>query len=166
MFVPTPALSSAAITTATYTKQPLQQVAFSVTIPAMLLASTTKTLTAAQPANLLAIPAIAVAQIALGALFGRWAAAAVQGKLVVTRLLFGWQQLHPTASAAAIAASTAAALRAPMVGHLVGCCLGVGVCLCCQFLLVQANPAAALLLADSQLHAVTIGSSCTEAARF
>lgn len=148
-----PALSSAVITTATYTKQPLQQVAFSVTIPAMLLASTTKTLTAAQPANLLAIPAIAVAQIALGALFGRWAAAAVQGKFVVTRLLFGWQQLHPTASAAAIAASTAAALRAPMVGHLVGLIL-----LCCHFW-VYKESAAALLLADSQLHAVIISSS-------
>jgi hypothetical protein len=56
------------------------QVAFSVTIPAMLLASTTKTLASTQSANLLAIPAIAVTQIALGALMGRWAAAAVQGK--------------------------------------------------------------------------------------
>lgn len=34
---------------------------------------------------------------------------------VVTRVLFGWRELHPTVSAAAIAASTAAALRAPMV---------------------------------------------------
>jgi hypothetical protein len=63
----------------------LVQVAFSVTIPAMLLASTTRTLTGAQPANLLAIPTIAVAQIALGALMGRWAAAAVQGRSVVER---------------------------------------------------------------------------------
>lgn len=51
-----------------------------MTIPAMLLASTTRTLTSAHPANLLAIPAIAVAQIALGAVLGRWAAAAVQGR--------------------------------------------------------------------------------------
>lgn len=51
-----------------------------MTIPAMLLASTTRTLTSAQPANLLAIPAIAVAQIALGAVLGRGAAAAVQGR--------------------------------------------------------------------------------------
>jgi hypothetical protein len=58
----------------------MSQVAFSITIPAMLLASTTKTLTAAHPANLLAIPAIAIAQISLGALMGRWAAAAVQGR--------------------------------------------------------------------------------------
>jgi hypothetical protein len=33
----------------------------------------------------------------------------------VTRVLLGWRELHPTVSAAAIAASTAAALRAPMV---------------------------------------------------
>jgi hypothetical protein len=46
----------------------------------MLLASTTKTLASTQSVNLMAIPAIAVAQIAVGALMGRWAAAAVQGK--------------------------------------------------------------------------------------
>ena len=97
------------------------QVAFSLTIPAMLLASTTKTLTNTQSANLMAIPIIAVAQIALGAAFGRWAAAAVEGRLWLTRVLFGWGDLNPTPSAAAIAASTAAALRAPMVSCY--CCM-------------------------------------------
>lgn len=81
----------------------------------MLLASTTRTLANTQAANLIAIPCIAVAQIALGALFGRWAAAAVEGRLPITRLLLRWGDLHPTPSAAAISASTAAALRAPAV---------------------------------------------------
>jgi hypothetical protein len=81
----------------------------------MLLASTTKTLASCQPANLIGIPIIAVLQIALGAMFGRLAAAAVEGRLPLTRLLLGWGDLHPTPSAAAIAASTAAALRAPAV---------------------------------------------------
>ncbi|WIA41317.1 hypothetical protein OEZ86_004914 [Tetradesmus obliquus] len=91
----------------------MSKVAFSLTIPAMLLASTTRTLANTQAANLIAIPCIAVAQIALGALFGRWAAAAVEGRLPITRLLLRWGDLHPTPSAAAISASTAAALRAP-----------------------------------------------------
>jgi hypothetical protein len=82
----------------------------------MLLASTTKTLANCQPANLIGIPIVAVSQIALGALFGRLAAAAVEGRLPLTRLLLGWGDLHPTPSAAAIAASTAAALRVPAVG--------------------------------------------------
>lgn len=95
------------------------QVAFSLTIPAMLLASTTKTLTNTQSSNLIALPIIAVVQIAIGAAFGRWAAAAVEGRLWLTRVLLGWGDLNPTPAAAAIAASTAAALRAPMVR--VGC---------------------------------------------
>jgi hypothetical protein len=83
----------------------------------MLIASTTRTLTNCQAANLIGIPCIAVAQIAMGAVFGKLAAAAVEGRLPVTRLLLGWGDLHPTPSAAAIAASTAAALRAPAVSR-------------------------------------------------
>jgi hypothetical protein len=102
---------------AAYFTPALSQVAFNLTIPAMLLASTTKTLVNCPPANLVGIPIIAVLQIALGAMFGRLAAAAVEGRLPLTRMLLGWGDLHPTPSAAAIAASTAAALRAPAVSR-------------------------------------------------
>lgn len=81
----------------------------------MLLATTAKTLVNCQATHLIGIPLVAVMQIALGALFGRWAAAAVEGKLPLTRLLLRWGDLHPTPSAAAIAASTAAAMRVPAV---------------------------------------------------
>jgi hypothetical protein len=47
----------------------------------------------------------------------------VDGRLPLTQLLLRWRSLHPTPAAAAIAASTAAALRAPAVG---GACAARG----------------------------------------
>jgi hypothetical protein len=51
----------------------------------MLLVSTTKTLTTSQVSNLAAIPVIAITQIVIGAALGKLAAAAVQGRLPLTR---------------------------------------------------------------------------------
>ncbi|KAF6263300.1 hypothetical protein COO60DRAFT_1458208 [Scenedesmus sp. NREL 46B-D3] len=86
--------------------------------------------------NLIGIPIIAVTQIALGAMFGRLAAAAVEGRLPVTRLLLGWGDLHPTPSAAAIAASTAAALRMPALTRL-ACAFGNTVTLPLMYLMTM-----------------------------
>lgn len=91
------------------------QVAFQLTIPCMLLASTTKTLANCTDITVAAIPLVAILQIAVGALLGKQAAEAVEGKSKIARALLGWHPLHPTSSAAAVAASAAAALGAPAV---------------------------------------------------
>lgn len=56
------------------------------------------------------------------------ATSALEGRNPVTRRLLGWRELHPTPSAAAIAAGTAAAIGAPAVG---GCCWWCCCCYCC-----------------------------------
>src|SRR5690348_13849338 len=91
------------------------QVAFNLTIPCMLLVSTAKTLAAGPSLSIAAVPLVAVAHVLIGAWLGSIAAGLSSGKWAIGRALLGWQPLHPTPSAAAIAASTAAAMGAPAV---------------------------------------------------
>jgi hypothetical protein len=94
----------------------MSKVAFALLIPSMLLTSTARTLAGGAPPGLAVLPLFAVAQITLGAVLGAAAADAVLGRSRVARAALGWRELHPTPAAAAIAASTAAALRTPAVG--------------------------------------------------
>jgi predicted permease len=94
------------------TSRVLSQVAFNLTIPCMLATTTARTLAAARdPAQLVAVPAVAVFHVGLGAILGGWAAAAVEGRCPVCRTLFGWGPLlsAPAASREAKAAAEATA---------------------------------------------------------
>jgi flagellar biosynthesis protein FliR len=56
------------------------QVSFSLAIPATLIVSTTQTLSSSQGATSAAVLAIALLQVLLGAVLGKLAGAAVEGK--------------------------------------------------------------------------------------
>lgn len=95
------------------TSRVLSQVAFTVSIPCMLLRSTMRTAASGDAAAFAAVPLIAASQVLLGLLLGWEAARAVEGRSPLARALLGWRELHPTPEAAAIAASAAAAIGAP-----------------------------------------------------
>jgi predicted permease len=94
------------------TSRVLSQVAFNLTIPCMLATTTARTLASTtDPAQLVAVPLVALFHVATGALLGKWASAAVEGRCPVSRALFGWGPLlaAPAASREARAAAEATA---------------------------------------------------------
>lgn len=94
------------------TSRVLSQVAFNLTIPCMLATTTARTLASTtDPAQLVAVPLVALFHVAVGALLGKWASAAVEGRCPLSRALFGWGPLlaAPSASREARAAAEATA---------------------------------------------------------
>jgi len=99
----------------------LSKVGFSLIIPCMLMSKVASTLSVEASLAMAGVPLAAFLQICVGGLVGWLTAAFVVGDYSENLRVFGYHPNDPSPAAAAIAASTAAAMSVPTVGCLMSC---------------------------------------------